>query len=117
MRAYEFLNPDQPPITLRHLNQLKHRQQRKEQAEVKRAKLMPLMYSNPDDFFEYKKNRLELATLQAKYQEALAKAENEKSKHLHDMAADGIKAQQTTDSKITGMAMAGLGRRKKCPTD
>jgi len=117
MRAYEFLNPDQPKVTLRHLNQLKHRQKRKEQAEAERAAMMPLMYGNPDDYFAYKKNQLELATLKAKYEEAMAKAENEQSQHVHDMAASGIKASNYQDQKVTQLAKQGLGRSKKCPTD
>lgn len=119
MRAWEFIiehEAKRPEISLRTLNALKRELRAREASEAWRKALVPIMYANPakeNEQIELEKARLELEQEKAELAATRAEAQVETREAISDMAKAGAEVNQKNRAKITNMAQAELGRRKK----
>ena len=120
MRAYEILenrNPPSQPLTLRALHKLKHVERAREESEIARLALLPVIYGNLErrrEELELERLELELAQMRAEIAATVAEVGLKSREAVSDMARSGIAAEKLADQKFADLARDGmLGRRKK----
>ncbi len=117
MRAGEILENRQPrskPVTLKNLNNLKHSQRVRDEAErIRHELLMPVMYGDPD----FRRDQLETERLELELELLRNQVNTETKSAAYDaiarMAKSGIGVAEKTEAQLPKLAHSGLGRKRK----
>ena len=119
MRAWEFLTEGvgrKPPITLRHLNNLKQEQRWRQVSHQRRLKRTRAMYANTAwqrEQLELERMELELEQLEAETEAIRAETRAADDEVISELARSGSEAMHRNEERVKKLARAAIHRPKK----